>query len=315
MNRLFRFISKIYLLIIFLLLEVLAFNIYSNSSPYIRGEHHHLSNTLKLSIHNRVSSIKDYFRLDMTNDSLAQINTELRERLTLMTELNMILLYDESRPKIDTAAYIEARLADTIVVDSITNMPIDTITLNRDSVIKEALKSLDREHYVLAKVENNSVSRRKNFITLNKGSLDGIAINYPVVSGSSVVGYIVAVRDNYSVAMSLLNTDFKSSGMLKKNGSLCSITWDGERSDKISYSGISMYSGIEVGDTITTTGFSSFFTAGKVLGVVESMELKEQIYYAGTIRPIINFDRLRYLDIIIPDNLEERFEIENSINE
>ncbi len=49
-----------------------------------------------------------------------------------------------------------------------------------------------------------------------------------VVSNRLVAGMVVGSSDNFSVAMSLLNLDFKLSTRLKPNGYFGSLTWDGK---------------------------------------------------------------------------------------
>ena len=48
-----------------------------------------------------------------------------------------------------------------------------------------------------------------------------------VTSANSVAGVIVGCSENYSVAMSLLNLDFKLSARIKSNGYFGSLSWDG----------------------------------------------------------------------------------------
>ena len=48
-----------------------------------------------------------------------------------------------------------------------------------------------------------------------------------VTSYDGVAGVIVGCSENYSVAMSLLNLDFRLSARIKSNGYFGSLTWDG----------------------------------------------------------------------------------------
>ena len=48
-----------------------------------------------------------------------------------------------------------------------------------------------------------------------------------VISENSVAGVIVGCSKNYSVAMSVLNLDFKLSARIKSNGYFGSLSWDG----------------------------------------------------------------------------------------
>ena len=59
--------------------------------------------------------------------------------------------------------------------------------------------------YQSAKVINNSISKRNNFITLNKGRKHGIKEGMGVVTHQGVIGIIHSVSKNYSIAISLLH--------------------------------------------------------------------------------------------------------------
>jgi rod shape-determining protein MreC len=78
-----------------------------------------------------------------------------------------------------------------------------------------------------AEVIENSTNRQKNFFTINKGESEGIKVNMAVIASNSVAGVIVGCSKNYSVAMSILNLDFKLSARIKSNGYFGSLSWDG----------------------------------------------------------------------------------------
>ncbi|MEG0499838.1 MAG: rod shape-determining protein MreC [Rikenellaceae bacterium] len=300
MNRLFQFIKKIYLFLFFIILEVLAFNTYQDSSVYTRGQLFIASNNVMIAVYEKVNNLKSYFELRKTNDELALSNAQLAYRLSLMEDLNLRLLRGE--------------VIDTLTKqDTIDTLLMDTTSFSSDTTIILADVSIKKDRYISARVVNNSVSKRRNYITLDRGELDSIKINNPVVCNNVVIGYIVAVSKNYSVAISVLNTDFRTSGMLKRDGSLCSVFWNGDKIDEVDFSGISRYSDIQVGDTIVTTGFSSYFTGGKLIGTIKEFEIKDQMYYGGKLKLFISFDKLRYVEIIYPENIDERLMLEDSL--
>lgn len=300
MNRLFQFIKKIYLFLIFIILEVLAFNTYQDSSVYTRGQFFIASNSVMIKIHEMVNSVKGYFELRGVNDELALSNAQLAHRLSVMEDLNLRLIRGEVIDTLVKSDTIDIALIDTL------SFSIDTTVVVSDVIIK-------KDRYISARVVNNSVSKRRNYITLDRGELDSIKVDNPVVCNDVVVGYIVAVSKNYSIAISMLNTDFRTSGMLKRDGSLCSIFWTADSPDEVEFSGISRYSDIQVGDTILTTGFSSYFTGGKLVGTVKEFEIKDQMYYGGKLKLFIPFDKLRYVEIIYPEHIEERLTLEDSL--
>lgn len=297
MNRLIEFIKKIYLFVIFIILEVLAFNTYQDSSIYTRGELYNLSNKILVHIHKSVTKVKDYFELSYVNENLARQNAELSYRLSVMEDINLRMIRGE--------------VMDTLTLKQ--EVLLDTMSFVSDSTIFVTDVNLKQDRYISARVVNNSVHKLRNYITLDRGKLDSVKVNSPVVSNGCIVGYIVSVSNNYSVVISMLNSDFRTNGMSTRDGALCSIFWDGKDVSEVQFSGISRYSDIYVGDTITTTGFSNFFTGGKLIGTIKDFEIKDQMYYRGNLKLFIPFDKLRFVDIIYPDNLDERIELEQNI--
>lgn len=314
MNRFFEFCKRIYIFLIFILLELLVLGYYRGSSVYTRGKFHGISNNILSKYNDKTSTIREYFHLVEINDSLSSVNSSLREQLYAMEEANMRLIRGE---RFDTLNSEVISVVDSMdLFDPITGMisrvELDTLLFGIDTTLMIIDIDFVKDKYIPAKVVSNSIYNKKNYITLNRGTLDSVRVDYPVIVDDKIVGYIVSVSRNYSIAISMLNTDFKSSGRLKNSDELCSIFWDGESAEEINFSGISRYSDIMKGDTITTTGFSKFFAGGKLIGEVIDFELKDNLYYAGKLRPFTRFDRLNYVDIVFPENLFQRLELEDS---
>ena len=124
-----------------------------------------------------------------------------------------------------------------------------------------------------AEAIDNSANRQKNFFTLNKGRLQGVAVDMAVTSEDGVAGVIVGCSENYSVAMSLLNLDFKLSDIPQ---------------DAL----------VSIGDTIQTTGYSAIFPEGIMVGTVTDFEKLGGDFYKITVNIKTNFKKLHFVDII-----------------
>ncbi len=74
---------------------------------------------------------------------------------------------------------------------------------------------LNKFNFVKAEVLDNSVSLTRNYITLNKGSKDGIIEEMGVVGTSGIVGKIKSVSDHFSIASSILHQDLLTSATVK----------------------------------------------------------------------------------------------------
>jgi rod shape-determining protein MreC len=165
--------------------------------------------------------------------------------------------------------------------------------------------------YLPAAVIDNSVNLQKNFLTLDKGKRDGVSIDMAVITTSGVAGVIVGCSDNFSVAMSVLNLDFKLSARFKTNGYFGSVSWDGRNPDYAVLSEIPQHVNVNVGDTIETTGFSSIFPEGVVVGTVSEFEKSGGDFYRITIALATDFRKLHFVEIIGNLKKEEILKLEN----
>jgi rod shape-determining protein MreC len=74
---------------------------------------------------------------------------------------------------------------------------------------------LQQYEYISARVVNNSVSRVNNYITLDKGSLQGIQPEMAVMGSNGVVGIVKDVSEHFSTVISLLHSSTKISSKIK----------------------------------------------------------------------------------------------------
>lgn len=166
---------------------------------------------------------------------------------------------------------------------------------------------------IRASITKNSTTERNNFLILNKGKKDSVEINMVATFNSVLVGFVINTSENFSVVQSILSNKVKTSGMLKKNNSICSVYWGGVSPKTLEFKELSKYSDIEIGDTIVTTNFSSIFPPGLIIGTVTKKDLINDSFYNGEILIAMNFNKLQYLTLIKNENPEEVLELENSI--
>ena len=145
---------------------------------------------------------------------------------------------------------------------------------------------------------NQTILKKDNIITINKGEKDGVELNMSIVSNGNIVGYVTDVAEDISTARSILNNKINSSGTLKKNNSLCSIKWTGESPYEVDFFEMTKYSDAAIGDTIITTSFSNIYIPNLNIGTITEIELVQNMYYDGKIKLFDNYKRLKYITII-----------------
>lgn len=166
--------------------------------------------------------------------------------------------------------------------------------------------------YTSAELVENSTNRQKNFFTLNKGKKQGVDIDMAVTSPDGVAGIIVSSSDNFSVAMSLLNIDFRVSARMKSNGFFGSLSWDGRDYRYAVLNEIPQHVNIIAGDTVQTTGFSAIFPEAVMVGRVSDFEKTSGDFYKIRIELSTDFKKLNYVYIIGNLKRTEQKEIERS---
>lgn len=264
MRNLWLFLIKYYALFLFIFLEVVAFILLVNSNNFQRATVLNSANEVVGNWYNMVNRSEDYLSLTEINDSLSAENELLKNELK-STFYN---------PKVDTGTY-----RDTLMVN-------DTLRIKQYK-------------YIIAKVINNSITKRNNYITLNQGSLHGIHKNMGVICSNGIVGIVKDVSPHYSTVISLLHKDIKISAQTKATKDFGSLVWDGYNPRKAQLIDIPNHVTIRRGDKVITTAFSSIFPEGIPIGVVTNAEIKTgDNFYTVDVQLSTPFEHLEYVYVI-----------------
>jgi rod shape-determining protein MreC len=181
---------------------------------------------------------------------------------------------------------------------------LNLVSTNKDtSTHKNVLKTNpygQEYHFILSQVIDNSTNFPNNYLTLDAGSDEGIDEGMGAVSPSGIVGIVVKVSPHYSVVMSLLHQKTLVSAMFKKSGTFGTIAW-GDKMDYrfAAFSQIPMSEKVKIGDTIVTSGFSSIFPKGIMVGTVNDFTpIPEQYFYAIHVKLSTDFKNLKYVYVV-----------------
>lgn len=135
---------------------------------------------------------------------------------------------------------------------------------------------LAKYEYLSARVISSSTNRSRNFITLNKGIQDGVSIDMAVVTPEGyAVGVVVDCSENFAVAKTLLNVDFRIGGVLTNDGSHGAVVWGGSDTQIVDFVELSKYANVKEGDEVHAAGFSHYFPSEVVIGNIESVAWAE----------------------------------------
>jgi rod shape-determining protein MreC len=165
-----------------------------------------------------------------------------------------------------------------------------------------------------ARIVNNSVSKLENYMTLNKGSDDGIETDMGVITSNGVVGVVIQTSPHYSTVISMLNPKFKLSCKVKYNNYSGPLVWDGKDPEFTYLTELPRHAAFEIGDTIVTSGYSTIFPEGLPVGsIVDSQKQKDDNYNSIKIKLFTNFSNLDRVLIVKNRHQKEQKDLEESI--
>ena len=230
-------------------------------------------------ISEKYNNVEYYFKLKKTNDELVKQNARL---------LNLL------RQNYEGADTSQKFFTDTMRVDS--------------------LLTIQRFKYYEAKIVGGFISTQNNYLTIHRGSNQGIPKNkeWAVISPEGIAGRVVSVGDNFSVVMSVLNRQFKVNSMLKKGGETGPVSWDGDNPLYLKLTNISKSAKVAKGDTVLTSNVSDIFPPGIMVGTVaEIIDDKSSNFFILKLKTATNFSNLQFVYVLEDLQREEREKLED----
>jgi rod shape-determining protein MreC len=273
MRNLIEFLSRYNHWFLFVLLEVASLVLLFRFNNYHGSVWFTSANAVSGKVLEAHSEMESYMNLAEVNEALTQRNVYLEHRL----------------------AQLEEQLAVKMSTDSLAGK------LQNDSV-----------HYRLipAKIVNNSIDKTENFITLDKGSADGVKKDMGVVSGTGVVGIVYLVSKHYSVVISVLNAKSNISCAIADRGYFGYLHWTGGASDIAYVDDIPRHAHFKKGDNIVTSGYSSVFPAGIAVGKISKVyNSPDGLSYRLQVKLSTDFSTLRDVCVIDDNDMLERLEM------
>ena len=268
MRNVFLFIRRHFNFVFFLVLQIIALSFLFRYNRFHEAAFLNVSGEITGRINEKYNGIEYYFQLKKTNEALVQENLFLRQQL---------------RTNYEAPDSLQRLIKDTIKVDT--------------------GRSLIKYRIMEAKVVNNSIGSQTNYLTIHRGSAQGIRPNMGVTGPQGIVGSVVNVSENFSTVMSMLHRQFKVVARLKHGNETGTIDWDGASPLFVTLRNIPRSAQVNKGDTVITTQISSLFPADLMIGTVyEIVPDNTSNFYNLKIKPATNFSNVEYVYVI--DNLQ-----------
>lgn len=158
----------------------------------------------------------------------------------------------------------------------------------------------------IAHVINNSVARPHNYLTINKGSLDGIKPEMGVVDQNGVVGVVNVTGPHTSRVISLLNPYFRLSCKVKGSDGFGSLVWDGIDPGEALLEELPRHTVFNAGDTVITSGYSAVFPSGIPVGIVlPDKTPHNENFFTLRIKLLADFSTLSAVQVVVNNMKDE----------
>lgn len=274
------FIRRFFNLILFLGLEIVCIILIEHTDTLQGNDIVSSANTVSGLIYKKQSDVKYYFGLRKMNDSLISENAMLRlqiDRLHSTDTLRDSTVHKRINPNDTTIRII--KFADYI--------------------------------YRTARVINNSTNVSDNYITIDRGSQDGISKNMAVISGTGIVGRVEHVSAHFASVLSILSSKQKVSAKLK-DGTNGYVLWDEKQPDVLIMEDVQQQAKVKKGDSVYTTAYS-IYSPDILIGTVLRTELiKKNAMQKIYLQSSTNFHNLQYVYVIENKMMAEKRQLEDS---
>jgi len=263
---------------IFILMEIAAINMLSNSGKMQNFFLSKMAHGFQAGIWGTSESIKHYFSLSKTNEELSEENFRLSQLLR--------------------------------------NYMLDTDMDNLDSLASTmSLTTIGEFRYMPGTIVKISRNKQHNYLILGQGSDDGVVPQSGIITSNGVIGIVESVSRHYSYALTFMNPEVNVSARLGKEGAIGPLTWDGKSSSGALLKEIPLQYKFQPGDTVYTSGYSSIFPSDIPLGKVKDSRIVNGATYEISIELLQDIGSVRYVTLVNNIGRTEIEELEQSEEE
>jgi rod shape-determining protein MreC len=280
MKNLISFLIQYSVVFLFLFLEITSLTLIAKNQDYQNSAFLSSSNAVVSILYGWNNSVIEFFKLSAANDNLSEENTALKNQIiNLQNKLSTL------QPEAS------------------------------DSLHFMIPPEMEYE-FISAKVINSSTNKLQNYITLNKGAIDGIKADMGVVSDEGVVGIVKTVSKRFSVVIPILNPKIQISSKFKRSNYTGPLVWAGEDYRYANLTDIARHVQLTLGDTLISSGLTSTFPEGIPVGIIEDFKIRpSDAYFNIKVKLAVNFRTLSHVKVINYLNYNEQKDIEKTNEE
>jgi len=185
--------------------------------------------------------------------------------------------------------------------------------MTRDTTVleRQELEFLSQYKLIPAKVVSNTINKRDNFITIDRGEADGVERDMGVACGNGVVGVVYLTSAHYAVVIPVLNvTSSRISCAIRGRGYFGYLQWYGGDPSVAYVEDIPRHARFKRGDWVETSGYSSIFPSGILVGKIEKIyNSTDGLSYRLKVRLSTDFACLRDVTVISDKTIGEQLRL------
>ncbi len=272
MQQLFYFFQKNKYFLFFLFLEIIAVALIINNHSFHRSKFISSTNYITGGVYDKSSEFSEYLNLKERNKNLSEENTTLKNKLEKLHSF------------------------------------IDSVTVTK---ITDTLNHNQQYTYINGKIINNVYHKPDNFITINRGTTNGVSTEMAVINNKGVIGITDNVSSNFARVQSILSTNSKINASFKNSDHFGTLIWDGKDYNIVQLTDIPRQANFKIGDSIITGGRSTIFPKGIPIGTVASIPEKLSATNTINIKLFNDMSNLGHIYIITNLNKNEIKTVEN----
>ena len=146
--------------------------------------------------------------------------------------------------------------------------------------------------------------------SIDQGSLNGVSVNDPVITGDGVVGWVSEVYATSSQVTTLFSPSTKIGAMAKESRDTgvtgCDITLADQGLIQLGY--LTTDNSVKAGDMITTTGLSGMYPKDLLIGTVTEVQYEDNgVSQYALVEPFVDIKNVR--DVFVLTDFEGKGEI------
>ncbi|GLT15058.1 cell shape-determining protein MreC [Vibrio algivorus] len=162
------------------------------------------------------------------------------------------------------------------------------------------------ERKVVTEVMAVDSSPYRHQVVIDKGRTDGVYEGQPVINEKGIVGQVINVSAHNSRVLLLTDSNSSIPVQVLRNDIRVIASGNGDI-DSIKLENVPTSTNIETGDLLVTSGLAGRYPEGYPVAYVTSVKNDNHLPFAEiTAKPVVEFDRLRYLLLVWPDQERQK---------